>query len=71
MQTLYSLYAAQIATLIWLAIGGEPRGVVVGIALQRSKEHEEGGLGEEDQQTFREVLGALRTILRGNVVVDQ
>jgi len=67
MQTLYSLYAAQIATLIWLTIGGEPRGVVVGIALQRSKGHEEEELGEEEQETFREVLEALQTALRGNL----
>ncbi|KAF8559769.1 hypothetical protein OG21DRAFT_1453175 [Imleria badia] len=63
MQTLYSLYAAQIATLLWLTIGGEPRSVVVGIALCGSKEREEGEPGEREQQTFHAVMEALRTIL--------
>ncbi|KAG8217712.1 hypothetical protein J3R82DRAFT_5868, partial [Butyriboletus roseoflavus] len=55
MQTLYSLYAAQIATLVWLATGGEPRSVVVGIALWRS---------EEEQQNFYGVMEALQTMLK-------
>ncbi|KAH0827178.1 hypothetical protein J3R83DRAFT_4870 [Lanmaoa asiatica] len=64
MQTLYSLYAAQIATLVWLAIGGEPRSVVVGIALQRSNRRTEGELGKEEQQTFHAVMEALQVILK-------
>ena len=63
MHTLYSLYAAHIATLVWLAIGGEPRSVVVGIALRGSRRHEDRELGEDEQQTFRGVMDALRTIL--------
>lgn len=57
MQTLYSIYAAQIATLLWLTIGGEPRSIVVGIALCVSKGR------EEEQQTFHAVLETLRTML--------
>jgi proteasome assembly chaperone 3 len=64
MQTLYSLYAAQIATLVWLAIGGEPRSVVVGIALRKSRGDEDGELGEDEQQTFHGVMEALQTILK-------
>ncbi|KAN0077097.1 hypothetical protein V8E55_010952 [Tylopilus felleus] len=64
MHTLYSLYAAQIATLLWLTIRGEPRSVVVGIALRISKTHGEGELSEEDQQTFRAVMAALQTALK-------
>ncbi|KAG6376337.1 hypothetical protein JVT61DRAFT_2318 [Boletus reticuloceps] len=63
-QTLYSLYAAQIATLLWLTIGGEHRNVVVGIALRSSKGHEEGEVSEEEQQTFLAVMEGLRTILK-------
>lgn len=59
MQTLYSLYAAQIATLVWLTIGGEPRSVVVGIALEKSKKHTD----EEEQHTFRGVMAALQALM--------
>ena len=54
MQTLYSLYAAQIATLVWLAVG-EPRSVVVGIALEKT--------GQDEQETFHTVMQALQTLL--------
>lgn len=64
MQTLYTLYAAQIATLVWLATGGEPRSVVVGIALCRAEGHAEGGLSKEEQGTFHGVMEALQAILK-------
>lgn len=63
MQTLHSLYASHIATLIWMTIGGGPRSVIVGIALRRSKGHEAEELGEEEQQTFRGIMDALRTLI--------
>lgn len=68
MQTLYSLYAAQIATLVWLAVRGELRSVVVGIALHGSKRPaEEGELGKEEQQTFHAVMQALQTTFKSCV----
>lgn len=64
LQTLYSLYAAQIATLLWLAIGGKPHSVVMGIALQQSKDHAGEELSKEEQQTFHAVMVTLQTLLK-------
>ena len=62
LQALYSLYVAQIATLVWLTVGGAPRSVVVGIALE--KKHTEEVMNEEEQRTFHGVMAALRALLQ-------
>jgi len=56
---LYSLYANQIAAIIWTAEGaaGLRRPVVVGIALQRRKDEEGQGLTERERALFEGVMG--------------
>ncbi|EJU06472.1 hypothetical protein DACRYDRAFT_103418 [Dacryopinax primogenitus] len=55
---LYSLYASQVAVLLWTSEGGGGRKpVVVGVALQRQKEGEEGsGLTDRERKTFEGVM---------------
>ena len=67
MQSLYSLYASQIATIVWLAeseglLGVSHRGVIVGIALKKRS----GGPGviAEDTETFRSVMDMVYEVVQ-------
>ncbi|KAI0256798.1 hypothetical protein BJV78DRAFT_1117404 [Lactifluus subvellereus] len=65
-QTLYSTYAAQIATLIWTSerysqIGSSRTPVVVGVALKLSRSVE--GLSNTDRATFLQVMDLIRELL--------
>jgi proteasome assembly chaperone 3 len=68
MQTLHSLFATQIATIIWAAEaeGHEHsrRNVVVGIALRNSQEVPGTGLNSKDRAMFREVMTMLQELLQ-------
>ncbi|KIM87168.1 hypothetical protein PILCRDRAFT_815633 [Piloderma croceum F 1598] len=69
MQTLHSLYAAQIATIIWTAESDGPlevdrRSVVVGIAL-RKFDGASDELSQEEREVFRGVMDMLRDSLAG------
>jgi proteasome assembly chaperone 3 len=68
MQTLHSLYAAQIATLVWLAedeelLGGDRRSVIVGIALRKATSAREEDLNEEERNAYHGIMGALQMLL--------
>ncbi|KAJ7430709.1 hypothetical protein B0H11DRAFT_1837575 [Mycena galericulata] len=59
-QTLHSLYAAQIATIVWTAGLSNPlevsrKSVIVGIALRKSDGHE-GSLTESERSVFAGVM---------------
>ena len=60
-QTLHSLYASQVATLVWTAQGGGEldlgrRGVTIGIALRRLPEGGQTGSHEHEQKVFYGVM---------------
>ncbi|GLB34887.1 hypothetical protein LshimejAT787_0204520 [Lyophyllum shimeji] len=68
-QTLHSLYAAQIATIVWLqegfgSIGNRRRSVVVGLALKKSDDggHDEG-VTEREKVVFQGVMSSLQELL--------
>lgn len=68
MQTLHSLYAAQIATIVWAAesdglLEVDRRNVVVGIALRKLNGDDGGGLNQQDRDIFLEVMDMLRELL--------
>lgn len=63
---LYSLYASQIAAMIWTndsedAIGGERRNVIVGLALK--KVQNEGVPAEDDREIYAEVVEMVMELL--------
>lgn len=67
MQTLQSMYVAQVATLVWVAQSGEPLGgrrndVVVGIALKR-KPGEGAEVEDAQKATFRGVMDMVNELL--------
>ncbi|KIJ69306.1 hypothetical protein HYDPIDRAFT_79659 [Hydnomerulius pinastri MD-312] len=69
MQTLHSLYASQIAILVWLAeaeelVGADRRSVVVGIALRKSTSAGGEGLSEEERKMFHGIMSTLRSLLK-------
>ncbi|KAG1756684.1 uncharacterized protein EDB91DRAFT_1093919, partial [Suillus paluster] len=62
--TLHSLYAAQIATIIWVeeekrSLGIDRRSVVVGIALRKARVMEGDGLDADERKTFHGVMNHL------------
>jgi len=68
MQTLYSLYASQIATIVWTAESEGPlevhrRGVVVGLALRKLDSNDGQQLTEGERRVFVGVMGMLRDLL--------
>jgi len=68
MQTLHSLYAAQIATIVWTAesdglLEVDRRNIVVGIALRKSDGGDGGGISPEDREVFVGVMDMLRELL--------
>ncbi|KAH9981197.1 hypothetical protein BGW80DRAFT_1199448 [Lactifluus volemus] len=60
-QSLYSSYAAQIATLVWTSDRSSHTPVVVGIALKLSRSPE--GLSSTDRTTFLQVMDWIRELL--------
>jgi len=72
MQTLHSLYAAQIATIVWTAESEGPlevvrRNMVVGIALRKSDGTSDGnGLSQQEREVFVGVMNMLRDALADN-----
>lgn len=67
-QTLHSLYTAQIATIIWTAESAgameiDRRNVVVGIALRKSDGDADEGLSEKERMVFLDVMDMLRELL--------
>ncbi|KAJ3537582.1 hypothetical protein NM688_g6663 [Phlebia brevispora] len=68
-QTLHSLYASQVATLVWNAdatgpLQEERRAVIVGIALRKSDgTAAEESLSEQERTTFFEVMGLVQELL--------
>ncbi|EKM55337.1 uncharacterized protein PHACADRAFT_255891 [Phanerochaete carnosa HHB-10118-sp] len=69
LQTLHSLYAAQVATLVWTSnaegmMGGDRRAVIVGIALRPLPgAGDEGSPSERERQVFHGVMAAVRSLL--------
>jgi proteasome assembly chaperone 3 len=66
-QTLYSLYASQVATLIWTAeaageADGGRRGIVVGVALRGSPEN--GDSRGHEQKVFLGVMTMIQEMLK-------
>ena len=66
MQVLHSLYASQIATIIWTlesegVMEASRRSVVVGIALRKSTQSD-GNLTEAERETFLQVMSMLREL---------
>lgn len=61
MQTLYALYAAQIATIVWVhesrgSVDVARRNVVVGLALHKSGGTDDAGLQESERDVFQGVM---------------
>lgn len=69
MQTLHSLYASQIATLVWTleeasVLEADRRPVVVGIALAKSAEPSQSSeLSVHDRTIFKGVMEIVRELL--------
>ncbi|TFK42514.1 hypothetical protein BDQ12DRAFT_676335 [Crucibulum laeve] len=68
MQTLHSLYAAQIATIVWTekSQGGLEalrRSVVVGLALKKSDGNEDTGVTQGEKTLFESVMEMLQDLL--------
>ena len=68
MHTLYSLYASQIATIIWTLESQSPlavsrRSVVVGLALRKSDETGDMELTERERDVFQGVMTMLYELL--------
>ncbi|KAH0583793.1 hypothetical protein J132_07308 [Termitomyces sp. J132] len=69
MHTLHSLYASQIATIIWTqaalnAPGTSRRSVVVGLALKKSDGPNEEEVTEQEKELFQGVMSALLELLK-------
>lgn len=68
MQTLHSLFASQIATIIWTAESDgsleiNRRNVVVGLALRKSESSSGDGLNQQERDLFVGVMDMLRDTL--------
>ena len=68
MHTLHSLYASQIATVIWTEevqefLEAERRPIVVGLALRKS-EAEGLGLTDHERKVFYGVMGMVRELVQ-------
>ncbi|KAI0689792.1 hypothetical protein BC835DRAFT_1282269 [Cytidiella melzeri] len=67
--TLHSLYASQVATVVWTAeetreMEVDRRGVIVGVALRSSPDDAEGGSNEHEQRVFLGVMKMIRELLK-------
>ena len=68
LDTLHSLYASSVATLVWTheaarTLGAERRAVVIGIALRKGDEASGGELSEHERKVFFGVMERLRELL--------
>ncbi|KAJ7111539.1 hypothetical protein C8R43DRAFT_903991 [Mycena crocata] len=68
LRTLHSLYAAQIATIIWTAGSSNPlevsrRSVIVGIALRKSESSGDEGLTENERSVFTGVMSMVSELV--------
>jgi hypothetical protein len=71
MQTLQSLYTAQIATIVWIAESDNPlevvrRNVIVGIALRKSDCDDVDKSSQYEKEMFRGVMKMLQHSLANN-----
>ena len=69
LRTLYTLYASQVATMIWIAEAGglmdeRRRSVILGLALKKSGGGEDQGLSEAERETFHQVMGMIRDLVK-------
>jgi len=69
LRTLYALYASQVATIVWTAEAGglmdeRRRSVIVGLALKKSGEEEGQGLSIAERETFHQVMGMVRDLVK-------
>lgn len=69
LRTLYALYASQVATIVWTAEAGglmdeRRRSVIVGLALKKSGEEEDQGLSIAERETFHQVMGMVRDLVK-------
>ncbi|KAG6874210.1 hypothetical protein C0995_003756 [Termitomyces sp. Mi166 len=67
--TLHSLYASQIATIVWTqaalrAMETSRRNVVVGLALKKFDGSDDEGVTERDKKLFQGVMSALHELLK-------
>ncbi|KAJ6496751.1 hypothetical protein C8R47DRAFT_972987 [Mycena vitilis] len=67
-QTLHSLYAAQIATIVWTSASSNPlqvsrKSVIVGIALRKSDSPDDEGLTENERSVFAGVMSMVLELL--------
>lgn len=71
-QTLHSLYASQIATIIWdetsqYSIQGTSRSVVVGLALKKAEAEGPGcELSEKEREMFLGIMKAIQGVARAH-----
>ena len=67
LQTLYSLYASQIATIVWTTDTGsfeaEKRDIVVGLALKKQDEADNASLNGREKEIFVGVMDMVRELL--------
>ncbi|PFH54289.1 hypothetical protein AMATHDRAFT_563 [Amanita thiersii Skay4041] len=68
MKSLHSLYASQIATLIWLhessgAVEALRRSIIVGLALHPSTNHDDANINEDERETFYSIMDMLKRLL--------
>lgn len=68
MQTLHALYAAQIATIVWIhesrgLLEVARRNIIVGLALQKSGGTDNVGLTEYERDVFQEVMSMIFEVL--------
>ncbi|KAF8077878.1 hypothetical protein FPV67DRAFT_1557318 [Lyophyllum atratum] len=66
--TLHSLYAAQIATIVWTegafgSLGNFRKSVIVGLALRKSDGANNEGVTEKEKDVFQGVMSALHELL--------
>jgi len=68
MQTLHSLYATQIATIIWTqeAVQGSDsrRSVVIGLALSKMEGLESNEMAQKEKELFQGVMAMIYHLLR-------
>lgn len=69
MQTLHSLYASQIATIIWTegskhGLESSRKSIVVGLALAKTPDSEAGGMGQVERDVFEGVMRMVYDLLR-------
>ncbi|KAF5330922.1 hypothetical protein D9619_005435 [Psilocybe cf. subviscida] len=69
MQTLHSLYASQIATIIWTegsqhGLESSRKSVVVGLALAKTPDSEAGSTGQVERDLFEGVMRMVYDLLR-------